>query len=161
MVTEKVKIRVARLSDLAAVDRLFSVSYPALLKADYAPSVYVTALPIISRAQPRLLASGSYYLAMDNEEVVGAGGWTRSGPRTADVRHLVSDLRRQRQGIGRALMEEIFTTARASGIRRLKCQATFTAVPFYKAMGFTSEGAVTIPLRPGITFPAMAMERGL
>lgn len=44
-------LRPATLDDLAAVDRLLADSYPRLLAADYAPSVLVTALPIISRAQ--------------------------------------------------------------------------------------------------------------
>ena len=35
-------IRSTTLSDVAAVDALLSVSYPVLLKADYAPSVLVT-----------------------------------------------------------------------------------------------------------------------
>jgi hypothetical protein len=41
------------------------------------------------------------------------------------------------------------------------CQSTQTAVPFYKAMGFRTRGEIVIALRPGITFPAVEMERML
>jgi hypothetical protein len=41
----------------------------------------VLALPIISRARPELLASGTYFVALDgNGRMVGAGGWTRGAP---------------------------------------------------------------------------------
>ena len=51
-------LRHATPSDLAAVDALLARSYPRLLAADYPPSVLVTAVPIIARARPELLASG-------------------------------------------------------------------------------------------------------
>ncbi len=58
-------------------------------------------------------------------------------------------------------MTHILDTARAAGIRHLQCQSTRTAVPFYTACGFRELGPVEVPLAPGITFPAVAMERGL
>jgi hypothetical protein len=52
------QVRVAGPVDIAAVDALLARAYPRLLKADYAPSVLVTALPRIARAQPGLVAAG-------------------------------------------------------------------------------------------------------
>ena len=49
-----IRVRPAERSDMAAVDALLARSYPRLLKPDYPPSVLVTALPLISRAQPAL-----------------------------------------------------------------------------------------------------------
>ena len=51
-------LRHATRSDLAAVDARLARGYPRLLAADYAASVLVTAVPIIARARPELLASG-------------------------------------------------------------------------------------------------------
>lgn len=165
---ETMTIDVATPGDLAAVDALLARSYPVLLKPHYPPSVLVMAVPLIARANPRLLASGTYFLAKIGDEVVGAGGWTFAAPgggagRAAlgHVRHVVTDHRRVRQGIGRALMDTVFSTARAGGVRRLACQATRTAVPFYEAMGFVLRGELQVPLRPGISFPALAMLRKL
>ncbi|MDJ1007812.1 MAG: GNAT family N-acetyltransferase [Paracoccaceae bacterium] len=166
MTAAAITVDVASPADLAAVDALLSRSYPVLLKPDYPPSVLVTALPLISRAQPRLLACGTYYVARDGDEIVGAGGWTMAAPggararqRVGHIRHVVTDHRRTRQGIGRALMARVFETARAAGMTRLEAQATRTAVSFYRAMGFAVLGAVDVPLRPGIVFPAVAMAR--
>ena len=160
-------VRTATLADQGAVDALLARSYPALLKADYAPSVLVTAVPLISRAQPRLLASGTYYVVTDEAgAILGAGGWTEAAPAggarqggIGHVRHVVTDHRRTRQGIGRALMGHVLRTAAAAGVRRMECLSTLTAVPFYAAMGFRILGPTTVPLRAGIAFPAVAMAR--
>ncbi|MCY4334682.1 MAG: GNAT family N-acetyltransferase [Litoreibacter sp.] len=155
-------IRPTSKRDIAAVDELLARSYPALLKADYPPSVLVTALPLISRAQPRLVTCGTYFGVFDGEQLVGAGGWTydskRRGP-VASIRHVVTDHERVRQGIGRALMDHILKTAQAGGVREMRCQATFTAVPYYRAMGFVGDQQIEVPLQPGIGFPAVLMRR--
>jgi GNAT superfamily N-acetyltransferase len=101
--------------------------------------------------------------------LVGAGGWTRAAPPgggaqagpVGHVRHLVTDHRRVRQGIGRAIMETVVATARAGGMARLECLSTRTAVPFYRSCGFEVLGEALIDLRPGISFPAIAMRRAM
>jgi GNAT superfamily N-acetyltransferase len=161
--TDTLTLRTATPGDLSAVDALLARSYPKLLKADYPPSVLVLALPIISRARPSLLASGSYFVAETGEgRIVGAGGWTRGrGAGRGDVRHVVTDDRCVRQGVGRAVLDLVLETAAAAGLRQLDCQATRTAVPFYRALGFAETGRIEVPLAPGIVFPAVHMERRL
>jgi len=160
---ETLIIRPSDRHDIAAVDALLARSYPRLLRADYPPSIMVTAVPIISRARPELVASGTYYVAESGGEIVGAGGWTRVQGQhaVASLRHLVTDDRRVRQGIGRKLMERIVAESGSVGVSVLDCLATRTAVPFYKAMGFVTLGAVEIALREGISFPAVRMLRRL
>ena len=162
------EVRRSRSSDLAALDTLFAASYPKLLKADYPPSVLVTALPLISRAQPGLLTSPTYFVAEDQEgRIIGAGGWTKARPQggrrrgVGHVRHVVTDHRCLRNGVARGIMEQIIDTAQGLGIGRLDCQSTRTAVPFYTACGFQALGEIEVTLRPGIAFPAVAMARNL
>jgi GNAT superfamily N-acetyltransferase len=158
-------LRPARPDDLAAVDALLARSYPRLLAPDYPPSVLVTALPLISRARPELLASGTYWVALDAAgAILGAGGWTAGAPdgtgmrpAVGHVRHVVTDAGRVRQGIGRALMGRAMVQAAEAGVRRLDCLSTRTAVPFYAALGFAALGPVEVALRPGIGFPAVRM----
>jgi GNAT superfamily N-acetyltransferase len=163
--TDLLTLRPSTLADLSAVDALLAHSYPRLLAADYPPSVLVTALPLISRARPELLGSGTYWVAIDGGgEVVGAGGWTQGGPidgagspGTGHVRHVVTRAGRVRQGIGRALMGRVMAQAAGAGVRRMDCLSTRTAVAFYASLGFTALGPVDVPLRPGIVFPAVRM----
>lgn len=161
--------RTATKSDIAGIDALLARSYPALLKEAYPPSLLVTAIPLISRAQPHLVTCGTYFVVTDEDAIVGAGGWTRASPGTRDsgvsgighVRHVVTDHRRVRQGIGRRLMDHVFETARADGIETLECYSTLMAEAFYASLGFERLGDIDVPLRPGIGFPSVHMRRAL
>ena len=164
-------LRLARAEDQAAVDDLLQRSYPALLRADYSADVMRKIVPLIARARPELLASGRYFLMLDGERAVGAGGYSLAapGPRggaagqaepgLAHIRHVATDPALVRQGIGRRLMAAVFSAAEAEGAIRFECLSTLTAVPFYAAMGFVAIGPVELTLAPGMGFPAIQMRR--
>ena len=163
-------LRRASLDDLAALDDLLARSYGNQLAADYPPSLLVMAVPLIARAQPRLLTSGSYFVVEDADGILrGAGGWTATLPGhdrrimrgRANVRHVVTDSAWTRRGIGRRIMERAMDGARRAGMTWMHCTATRTAVPFYTALGFRTLRGVTVPLAPGIEFPAIEMRRDL
>ena len=157
-------LRTATATDISAVDALLARSFPRLLKADYPPSVMVTAVPLIARARPGLVASGRYYLAEDAEgRLLGAGGWSLRGGAlgVAEVRHLATDPGALRQGIARRIVGSVLDAARDAGLERIGCLSTRTAVPFYEAMGFRGAGAVDVTLSAGIVFPAVRMFRTL
>ncbi|WP_096785003.1 GNAT family N-acetyltransferase [Rhodobacter sp. CZR27] len=160
MVASDIRLRPARPADLAAVDALFAHSYARLLRADYPPSVLVTAVPLLARAQPALLASGRYWLAEGQDGILGAGGWSLRAPGQGEIRHLVTHASRIREGIGTAILRRVIDQAREAGVTRLDCLATRTAVPFYESVGFRRLGEVEVPLRPGIGFPAVRMVLG-
>ncbi len=156
-------IRPSTKADMAAVDALLARTYPKLLKADYPPSVLVTALPVISRARPELLVCGTYYVAEEDGTILGAGGWTldRTDTGLGHIRHVVTDDRALRRGVGRSLMQRSFDVARAAGVTRMECWATRTAEPFYKAVGFVTVGPMEVTLAGGISFPSIRMMRDL
>jgi GNAT superfamily N-acetyltransferase len=165
----KITLRPTTARDLPRIDALLSESYPALLKPDYPPSVLVTALPLIARANPALLRSGTYLLAEDaGGRTLAAGGWSFSAPQggvgprdLGHIRHVVTHPSVVRQGLAAAILERCFREARAAGLTRVMAQATRTAVPFYRAMGFEARAEIEVMLRPGIGFPAIEMVRGL
>ncbi|WP_147125636.1 GNAT family N-acetyltransferase [Shimia ponticola] len=156
-------IRAATPADTGHVDALLQRTYPRLLKADYPPSVLVAAIPAMTRARPQLMSCGTYYLAIENGQVLGAGGWTPDRKRAGwgDIRHVVTDDRHLRRGIGRAIMEHSFATARGAGLQHLECWATLTAEPFYASVAFQRIGPMTVQLQGAIDFPAIRMQRAL
>ncbi|MEM6305501.1 MAG: GNAT family N-acetyltransferase [Pseudomonadota bacterium] len=162
---EPLTIRPGTRADIAPLDALLASSYPRLLAPDYPPSVLVTAIPRISKAQPKLVTCGTYFVAYRGQALVGAGGWTRvvpgrSGGAERDlghIRHFATDSTATRQGIARAVMAQVLRSARAEGIAVLECWSTRTAVSFYEAMGFATVENVDVPLDAGITFPAVRM----
>lgn len=157
-------LRPSTLADLAPVEALLARAYPVLLAQDYSADVLARALPVISRAQPDLLASGTYFLAVEGDGVLlGAGGWTPDARQQnlGHVRHVVTDDRAVRRGVGRAILSHALASARAAGIARMACTATRTAVPFYRALGFEEIGPVDLQLAPGVAFPAVEMTQAL
>lgn len=165
---DRFSIRTAQADDFVSVDKLFSESYPVLLREAYSEEICVKALPLISRAQPDLVRSGKFFLVHRGSKLVGAGGWTRSAPGTGlvtpgigHVRHVVSDHRLQRQGIGRRLLDYVMINAQGDGLGALRCLSTLNAVPFYSAMGFVEDGQVDVQLPGGVSFPAIRMHATL
>ncbi len=165
----QVLVRASTLADLSAGDMLLQRSYRQLLKSAYPPSVMVMAVPLIARAQPDLLSSGTYFVAETADgRVVGAGGWSARGPGAkhrrqgwGHVRHFATDVAFVRQGVGAALMARVVATASEAGLTALDCLSTRTAVPFYLSQKFRTLGDVTVGLRPGIVFPAIQLHRPL
>jgi GNAT superfamily N-acetyltransferase len=162
--TRAIAIRATTAEDLPAVDALLARSYPALLKRDYPPSLMVTAVPLLARARPELVSSGTYYIAEDAAgRALAVGGWT-PGRRVAhrgEVRHVATDPGAVRRGVGGALLAHALAEAASAGIRQVDCLSTLGAVPFYRAAGFVETGARLVPLAPGIEFPVVAMVRRL
>ncbi|MEP4511245.1 MAG: GNAT family N-acetyltransferase [Paracoccaceae bacterium] len=164
------RIRPAVMSDIGAIDQMLQRSYPRLLKADYPPSVLVTALPLMTKAQPKLIMSCTYFVAEDDQGLLlGAGGWTADIPGRlrerqegrANIRHFVTDISALRRGVAGALMDHCIETASVFGATWLHCMSTRTAVPFYAARGFETLGPIDVPMGPGVVFPALEMRRDL
>ncbi|KUF12081.1 GNAT family N-acetyltransferase [Pseudoponticoccus marisrubri] len=162
--SDALTLRPAETGDIAALDRLFLRSYSRLLVADYPPSVMVTVVPKLARAQPELLRSGRFYVVEEDGRLLGAGGWSLAAPGggparpgIGHVRHVATDPDSLRRGVGRQLIGHIKRMARAVGVQEMHCQSTRTAVPFYRAAGFAPRGDITVPLPGGIGFDAVLM----
>lgn len=169
-------IRIARPEDAPAVSSVISASYSALLTADYHPKILAKALPRITVARPELLASGTYFVAEATGAtaatgalgggLIGAGGWTDvsptrglAAPGEGHMRHLAVHPDHLRLGVGKALAEASFASARDMGVRGLRCLSTITAAPFYAACGFAALQEIELTLEPGLYFPAIEMRK--
>jgi GNAT superfamily N-acetyltransferase len=122
-------IRIAKPSDSDAVSALLEASYSTLLAARYDHEMLGRALPLMTRANPTLLASGTYYIAeSDQGNLVGCGGWTTARPGggeiiegEAHIRHFATHPEWVGRGIGTSLLARCFSDARPLGIRKLHC----------------------------------------
>ena len=81
-------------------------------------------------------------------------------PGLGHVRHVATDARAARRGVGRAVMERVMYDAREGGARRLSSLSTLTAVRFYEALGFRTMRPILLRFG-GADFPAVEMERDL
>ena len=160
------QVRRAGPADAGAVEHVLRSSYPTLMAGAYDAALLARALPLITKANPKLLASGSYYLAESNGFAVGCGGWTAEEPGNgaivpglAHIRHFGVSHRHIGHGIGRALFERCEVEARAAGMTRFECHASLNGEAFYAALGFRSAGAIAVPMGPDLAFPSIRMHR--
>ncbi|MCK7610789.1 GNAT family N-acetyltransferase [Roseibium sediminicola] len=163
------RIRVAAPHDEQAVSALLLKSYTALLRPAYDPATLEKALPLITKANPDLLASGSYYVACGEDgSIAGAGGWTKHSPtgrnetaRNGNIRHFGTDPDAARRGIGRALMTRCLEEAAAAGLEELNCYSTLNGEAFYAACGFRTVEPFDVKLPGDVIFPSVRMVRPL
>jgi N-acetylglutamate synthase-like GNAT family acetyltransferase len=161
------EVRLARAADSEAVTRLLEASYPQLLPSAYDAQSLARVLQLITRANPALLSSGTYYVAASRDgTLVGCGGWTRERPGTTEiephlghVRHFGTHPAWIRRGVGRAIYSRCADTARAAGIITLEAYASLNAESFYRALGFERIREIDLELKPQIVMRGVLMRR--
>lgn len=162
-------VRPAGSADADAVGSLLRATYPLHFAQAYTPELLAVALPLMTRPNLRLLASGTFYVAVLRAgDLVGCGGWTFERPGGGEaseglghIRHFATHPNWSRRGIGRAILERCFRDARTRGVRRLECYSSLVAEEFYRAMGFDPAGRIDIDLNADATFPAILMRRDI
>nr|WP_319250092.1 GNAT family N-acetyltransferase [uncultured Celeribacter sp.] len=162
-------VRQAMPADTAEVDELFRASYGTLLKRDYPAAVLENAMAPLLVTSPRLLNSGTFFVAeTGGGELIAAGGWTQASPFGGVGPREVGHMRRVavhpdyvRRGVGSVLVHHILANARRTGVQRMCCLSTLTARRFYEHHGFEPSGDVDLMLRPGVALPAVQMTRDL
>lgn len=165
-----ITVSVATPADEPGITRVLAAAYGTLLRDGYDDAILATAVPLMSRANPKLIASGTYYVARDGDEIVGCGGWTWIRPDAPDdpidptlghVRHFATDPAQLKRGIGRALMERCVADARKKGVERFEAYATLVAERFYRSLGFDTIEPIVVPFVHGVDFPSLRMVRDL
>ena len=162
-------IRVATPADETAVDALLRASYPALMSGTYDTDVLAGALPLFTKANPTLLAGGTYYLAVsEHDDVLACGGWTRERPGTGEIepglghiRHFGTHASWTGRGLGRAIYAKCEESARAAGIQRFECYSSLNGEGFYAALGFARVREIQVNLSLDVAVPGILMARSI
>ena len=165
----QISLRIATPEDAAAVTELLENSYPPLMSPSYDGPNLGDALLLMTRANPALLASGRFHVAVSAEHgMVGCGGWSPERPGTTEVepglghvRHFATMPEWIGQGIGRAIYGRCESQASAEGLARFECYSSYNAVGFYEALGFTRVRQIDVPLAEHLTLPGILMERSI
>lgn len=153
--------------DGPAVTSLLQASYGQLMPSAYGAELTSALLPIIAQANVDLLTCGTYYLAVTHDnEIIGAGGWTRerpgSGmiePGTGHIRHVAIHPDWAGKGVGRAIIERGVAEAWGCGINCLQCCSSLNAVDFYRRLGFLEVRPIDVPMGGDLVMPSLLMER--
>jgi GNAT superfamily N-acetyltransferase len=162
-------VRTATPDDRSRVTGLLEASYPVLMRKGYDQPVLSAALPAMTRANPALLSSGTYYVAeTERRRIVGCGGWTLERPGTGEiepglghVRHFATHPDWIGRGVGRSIYAACARAARAADVTRFECYSSLNAEGFYAALGFVAVRPVDIRLGPNIVLPSILMRRSI
>ena len=156
-------------------------STAAIFPAYYDAAQTASAIRYVSRADPDLLADGTYFVFEVDGDVVACGGWSRRGrvymgsaagvnedrfldPLTeaAHVRAMFVRSDWTRRGLGRRIIEASEDAAREMGFRRMDLVATLPGIPLYRAAGYVPTAEVAdITLADGVPLPCQAMTKAL
>jgi GNAT superfamily N-acetyltransferase len=165
MSRDDITIRAATPDDDSLLSELLEAAYGELTRGQYDPTALAAALPLMSTANPKLLASGTYYIAYAGGQAAGCGGWTREKPGSGEVvdgvahiRHFATHPAHLRKGIARMLLKHCLAEARSAGIQVMMSQSTLPAEQFYAAAGFRSVRPIEVELGPGVVLPAVEMQ---
>ncbi|MGJ8531281.1 MAG: GNAT family N-acetyltransferase [Alphaproteobacteria bacterium] len=158
-------IRPTTLADKDAIEPILEASYSTLLQGFYDADTLARAVPIMSKAQPDLLTSGTYYAATIDEKIVACGGWTLAVPGTkkvrdasiAHIRHVATHPDHLRKGLAKAIMTHCFDAAQAIGVTKFSCFSSLAAVTFYESVGFIAGEQKTVSFAPDLPFPMVVM----
>ncbi|MGD9740611.1 MAG: GNAT family N-acetyltransferase [Bauldia sp.] len=162
-------IRIATPEDEEGVSAVLLASYSILLPAHYTAAEMAPMLPLIVKANPKLLSCGTYYVAVEDGAYLGCGGWTpakhapagEATPGLGSIRHFATHPDHVRRGVGSALYRESERTARLAGITRFQCLSALGAERFYETFGFVAEGRFDVPLADGVVMPSTRMTKTL
>jgi GNAT superfamily N-acetyltransferase len=160
-------VRLASEADADGVAPVLCSAYPALDLPGQDPALIAAALAAITRPPLHLLASGRYFVAERNGELLGCGGWApepppgiASRPGAGHLRHFATHAAAGGSGVGRSLYKACAEQCRGEGFGRLEVVSTPWAEGFYRALGFEALGPVEASIA-GLALPAVYMTRKL
>jgi GNAT superfamily N-acetyltransferase len=168
--------RLAKLSDIPALEDLIALSTHTLQAAYYSPQQIAGALGTVFGVDSQLIHDGTYFVAETGSIPVACGGWSRrktlyggdqskTGPdplrdpqtEPAMVRAFFVHPDHARHGIGRRLLQLCEDAACQAGFQRLEMIATLAGEPLYHACGYAFLERFDIPLANGHPMPVVRM----
>jgi N-acetylglutamate synthase-like GNAT family acetyltransferase len=171
-------IRKARLDDRDEIQKLIAASARGLSQIDYSDEQIETAITEVFGVDSSLIADETYFVAEQDGELVGCGGWSKrktlfGGDQfaTRDTRELDPQFepakiraffvhpRWARQGIAHAILSRCEAEARTSGFHSLELMATLPGVKFYLAYGYEQAEQFDYEMAGGGTLPLVPMRK--
>jgi len=173
-------VRAATRSDVTGIAAVMRESLLSLGRVAYDEHQIASALLYIARPDEQLIDDGTYFVATEDEGIVGCGGWSRrrkvySGstaagdenalidPATEPARIRAMFVRPEyaRRGIGRRILQHSEERAAAEGFRNFQLVAMHSAGGIYEAAGYRSIGESPITLEDGVVLDCTLMEKSL
>lgn len=173
-----VTYRPANPADIPALDELIPLSARQLQTAHYTAIQIEGAIGTVFGVDSQLIRDGTYFVAEDDGEIVGCGGWSQRkttygsdraktapdplrDPATepAIIRAFFVHPGYARRGIGRRIMELSEAAATAAGFHTIEIVATLPGVPLYRTFHYTTIERFNLTLANGAEMPVERMRK--
>ena len=172
-----VAIRLATSADIPRLQDLIPTSARSLSQGYYSDAQIEAAIRYVFGVDSQLIEDRTYYVAIDDETIVGCGGWSwrrtlyggdqrpmgggaplDPGRDAARIRAFFVAGSHARQGIGARILAACEESALQKGFSRVELMSTLPGVPFYRTCGFDEIEHVvdTLPDGTNIEFVRMA-----
>jgi GNAT superfamily N-acetyltransferase len=174
------ELRLARESDIPALEILIPLSVRSLQAGHYSPAQMEAALGPVFGVDRQLIDDGTYFVAQQSNDVIGCGGWSRrkamfgghshrAGPdalidperEPARIRAFFVHPDWARRGIGRGILSACENAIRAAGFKSIELVATVTGEPLYSVCGYDVVERYDAPMSVGLTLPVVRMAKRL
>ena len=166
-------------ADIPAIREVIQASVRELQAGDYTSAQIEGALATVFTVDSRLIADGTYLLALDEDRVAGCGGWSYRktlyggdqqletiessvlDPATeaAKIRAIFVHPNYTRMGLGSLILKAAEDAAVAAGFRRLEMGSTLTGVPLYRLRGYRETVRIAVPVGAGEEIEIVRMSK--
>ena len=173
-----ITIRKALTEDIDKIAKLLEKSVRALSVGYYTDEVIERALQSVFGVDSQLIADGTMYVAVIDNEIVGCGGWSKrrtlyGGDQfatrideeldpavdAARIRAFFVNPAHARKGIGGSILTTCEAAATEAGFKRIEMGATLPGVPLYAAFGYVGDEVIDIELGDGYSLRCMRMAK--
>jgi GNAT superfamily N-acetyltransferase len=173
-------IRKATLADSAAIEQLIIASARGLSRANYSEEQIEGAIKTVFGVDTSLILDGTYFVADNDGELVGCGGWSKRktlfggdqfesrdtselDPTTeaAKIRAFFIHPAHARKGIARAILNVCEAEAKAAGFQSLELMSTLPGIKLYEACGYRGSDRVELDVGEGVTIGLAPMRKEL
>ena len=172
--------RLARESDVPALERLIPLSVRALQAVHYSPAQMEAALGPVFAVDGQLIRDGTFFVVEQEGEVIGCGGWSRRcslfggdhGRKEPDpeldpqrdaarVRAFFVHPDWARRGIGRSILAACERAIRDAGFRNVELVATLSGETLYASFGYKPVERYAVAMNGGLGLPVVRMTKPL
>jgi len=173
-----IEIREATRGDAEGIVHVMRASLREIGRLSYNDEQVASSLVHLAVPDELLIDDGTYFVAVEDGEIVGCGGWSRRrkthagsaqsasdaallDPATepARIRAMFTDPRWARRGIGRQILELCEARAAAAGFRKLQLVAMRSGEAMYRACGYVEVGEAPVRLEDGVVLECTLMEK--
>jgi len=171
-------LRLAAPDDIPALEQLIPLSVRTLQAAHYSPAQMNAAIGPVFGVDAQLIADKTYFVAQNDDAIIGCGGWSRrkamfGGDRhrtgldtlldpalePARIRAFFVHPAWTRRGIGRAILATCESALVAAGFHTAELVATLAGEPLYASASYTVVERYEVPLPGKLALPVVRMTR--